>query len=155
MQNTFLKHYRHLQPQERMTLASLVHQKYSAGEIAKVLKRNTRSSGYCGQAAIRYSQQRCIDGRAPKKLHEDGALFGVVRHFLSIRCSPEQIALTLTHTCPKGHELRVVHKTIYKCIYAQPPSAVNVLQGFTDKLLSIAQPVRQSMAYDQDRKAAL
>lgn len=255
MQNTTPKRYCQLQPEERITLASMVHQKCSAGEIAKrlkrststitrELKRNAQGSGYCSQAAIRCSQQRRIAGRAPKKLHEDGVLFGVVHHFLSIRWSPEQIALTLAHTYPKGHELRVSHETIYNCIYAQPvgelkkdligalrharnkrvprskgqdrrghipdmlsihlrppeiedrlfpghwegdlikgkanasavgtlvertsrllmliklpdvqpASAANVLKGFTDKLLSIAQPLRQSMTYDQGREMAL
>jgi len=38
---------------------------------------------------------------------------------------------------------------------SKPASAANVHQGFTDKLLSIAQPMRQSMTYDQGRKMAL
>jgi IS30 family transposase len=38
---------------------------------------------------------------------------------------------------------------------SKPSSAANVLQGFTDKLLSIAQPMLQSMTYDQGREMAL
>ena len=30
------------------------------------------------------------------------------------------MALTRGETCPKGHELRVSHETIYNCIYAEP-----------------------------------
>ena len=37
----------------------------------------------------------------------------------------------------------------------QPASAANVLQAFTDKLLSIAAPMRQSMTYDQGREMAM
>ena len=37
----------------------------------------------------------------------------------------------------------------------KPASAANVLQGFTNKLLSIAQPMRRSMTYDQGREMAL
>ena len=37
----------------------------------------------------------------------------------------------------------------------KPASAANVLQGVTDKLLSIAQPLRLSMTYDQGREMAL
>ena len=37
----------------------------------------------------------------------------------------------------------------------QPASAANVLQGFTDKLLSIAQPLHQSMTYNQVREMAM
>ncbi|WP_284415884.1 IS30 family transposase, partial [Acidovorax sp. SUPP3334] len=44
----------------------------------------------------------------------------VVCHFLRLLWSPEQIALTLAHIFPKGHEHRVSHETIYNCIYAQP-----------------------------------
>jgi len=255
MQNTPSKRYQHLQPEERMTLASLVQQQYTACEIAKVLKRSTstvtreikrnaQSTGYSSQAAMTCSRLRRIQARASIKLHSEGVLFGVVHYFLCIRWSPEQIALTLAHTYPKGHKLRVSHETIYNCIYAQPvgelkrdliqalrharnkrvprskgqdrrghipdmlsirlrppeiedrqfpghwegdlikgkanasavgtlvdrtsrllmliklpdiqpASAVNVLQAFTDKLLSIAKPLRQSMTYDQGREMAM
>lgn len=37
----------------------------------------------------------------------------------------------------------------------KPASAANILQGFTDKLLSIAQPLRLSMTYGQGREMAL
>ena len=37
----------------------------------------------------------------------------------------------------------------------KPASALNVLQGFTDKLLSIALPLRLSMTYDQGREMAM
>jgi hypothetical protein len=39
MQHTPSKRYHQIQPKERMKLASLVHQKYTAGAMAKVLKR--------------------------------------------------------------------------------------------------------------------
>jgi IS30 family transposase len=38
--------------------------------------------------------------------------------------------------------------------HPQPASAANVLQAFTDKLRSIAQPMRQSMTYDQGSEMA-
>jgi IS30 family transposase len=38
---------------------------------------------------------------------------------------------------------------------SKPASADNVLHGFTDNLLSIAQPMRHSMTYDQGREMAL
>ena len=43
-----------------------------------------------------------------------------MRHFPGLRCSPEQIALTLACIHPKGDEHRVSHESIYNCIYAQP-----------------------------------
>jgi len=37
----------------------------------------------------------------------------------------------------------------------KPASAVNVMQAFSDKLLGIAAPMRQSMTYDQGREMAM
>jgi IS30 family transposase len=37
----------------------------------------------------------------------------------------------------------------------KPASAANVLQAFTDKLVSIAQPMRQTLTYDQGKEMAL
>lgn len=44
---------------------------------------------------------------------------------------------------------------LVKLPHPQPASAANVLQAFTDKLNSIAQPMRQSLTYDQGRGMAL
>ena len=41
---------------------------------------------------------------------------------------------------------------LIKLPHPNPASAANVLQAFTDKLLSIAVPMRQSMTYDQGRE---
>lgn len=249
------RRYQQLQPEDRVTLASLVQQKLGVREMAlalgrspstisRELRRNAEPSGYASAPARACAQQRRRQGRAPNKLHREDLLFDVVRHFLHLRWSPEQIALTLAHIYPKGHEHRVSHETIYNCIYAQPvgelkreliatlrhahnkrvprskgqgrrgqipdmlsihlrppeiedrqfpghwegdlikgagnasavgtlvertsrlvmlvklpdfkpASAANVLQGFTDKLLSIAAPMRQSMTYDQGREMAM
>jgi IS30 family transposase len=43
---------------------------------------------------------------------------------------------------------------LIKLPHPKPASAANVLQAFTDKLLSIAVPMRQSMTYDQGREMA-
>ena len=37
----------------------------------------------------------------------------------------------------------------------KPASATNVMQAFSDKLLGIAAPMRQSMTYDQGREMAM
>jgi len=37
----------------------------------------------------------------------------------------------------------------------KPASSVNVMQAFSDKLLGIAPPMRQSMTYDQGREMAM
>lgn len=44
---------------------------------------------------------------------------------------------------------------LIKLPHPKPASAANVLQAFTDKLNSIAQPMRLSMTYDQGREMAL
>jgi IS30 family transposase len=255
MQSTPQRRYQQLQPEDRVTLASLIQQKYTVREIALVLgrspstvsrelRRNAQPAGYASTAARTCALQRRRQGRAPNKLHRDGILFDVMRHFLGLRWSPEQIALTLAHIYPKGHEHRVSHETIYNCIYAQPvgelkreliatlrhahnkrvprskgedrrgqipdmvsihvrppeiedrqfpghwegdlikgaanasavgtlvertsrllmliklpefkpASAANVMQAFSDKLLGIAEPMRQSMTYDQGREMAM
>ena len=255
MQSTPARRYQQLQPEDRVTLASLVQQKFSVRAMAQVLgrspstisrelRRNAQPAGYASALARTCAQRRRLQGRPPSKLHSDGILFGLMRHFLCERWSPEQIALTLARIFPKGHEHRVSHETIYNCIYAQPvgelkreliatlrhahnkrvprskgqdrrgqipdmvsihmrppeiedrqfpghwegdlikgaanasavgtlvertsrllmlvklpefkpASAANVMQAFTDKLLGIAAPMRQSMTYDQGREMAM
>jgi IS30 family transposase len=44
---------------------------------------------------------------------------------------------------------------LIKLPHPKPASAANVLQAFTDKLLSVAQPMRLSMTYDQGREMAM
>jgi IS30 family transposase len=255
MQSTPQRRYQQLQPEDRVTLASLIQQKFTVRDIALVLGRspstisrellrNAQPAGYASTAARACALQRRRQGRVPNKLHRDGVLFDVMRHFLGLRWSPEQLALTLACIFPKGHEHRVSHETIYNCIYAQPvgelkreliatlrhahnkrvprskgqdrrgqipdmvsihlrppeiedrqfpghwegdlikgaanasavgtlvertsrllmliklpefkpASAANVMQAFSDKLLGIAAPMRQSMTYDQGREMTM
>ena len=255
MQSTPSKHYQQLQPEDRVTLASLAQQKFTVRAMAQVLgrspstisrelRRNAQPEGYASATASTCAQRRRQQSRPPIKLHPDGILFGLMRHFLGHRWSPEQLALTLARIFPKGHEHRVSHETIYNCIYAQPvgelkreliatlrhahnkrvprskgqdrrgqipdmvsihlrppeiedrqfpghwegdlikgaanasavgtlvertsrllmliklpefkpASATNVMQAFSDKLLGIAAPMRQSMTYDQGREMAM
>ena len=248
--------YRQLQPEDRVTIASLLLQRHSVRSIARLLGRSAstvsreiaRNSVSSDGYACRQAQQQWLyrrrSTRSDPKLHSQGILWFLVLHFLRLRWSPEQIALTLARLYPKGHELRVSHETIYNCIYAQPvgelrkeliatlrhahnkrlprskgqdrrgqipdmlsihvrppevedrqfpghwegdlikgagnasavgtlvertsrllmlvklpafkpASAANVMQAFTDKLLGIAQPMRQSMTYDQGKEMAL
>jgi IS30 family transposase len=124
-------YYRHLQPEDRMTLASLQQQNYSIRAMARVLhrspstisrelSRNADASGYASSQAQKRRQHRRQSARPQRRLHADSSLFGLVQHFLLARWSPEQIALTLARIYPKGHKSRVSHETIYNCIYAQP-----------------------------------
>jgi IS30 family transposase len=127
MQSSPQRRYQQLQPEDRVTLASLVQQKFSVREMAQAMGRSPSTiSREQRRNAQRQRNSACLHPAAaharppPNKLHREGVLFEVVRHFLSERWSPEQIALTLAHIYPKGHEHRVSTETIYNCIYAQP-----------------------------------
>ena len=109
------RHYQQLQPEDRVTLASLVQQKLGVREMAGVLNRSPstisrelrRNGGMQGYGSAQ-ARQQCINRRKAArpaiKLHADALLFDVVCHFLRLLWSPEQIALTLAHIFPKGHE---------------------------------------------------
>ena len=108
MQSSPSKRYQQLQPEDRVTLASLAQQKYTVRGMAQVLgrspstisrelRRNAQPAGYASATARACAKQRRKQGRSPNKLHRGGLLFDVVRHFLRERWSPEQIALTLAH----------------------------------------------------------
>ena len=132
------RHYQQLQPEDRVTMASLLQQNHSLRDIAAVLNRSPSTisrerqrnvvsavgtvvaSPYASATAQRSCQQRRRAGRPLAKLHTDRPMFEVVRRLLGIRWSPEQIALTLAALYPKGHGYRVSTETIYNCIYAQP-----------------------------------
>ena len=125
------KTYRQLQPEDRVTLASLRQQglgvraiagilQRSPSTISRELQRNADPLGYASTTARSRCQQRRLSGRPARKLDPEGVLFGVVRQCLRWRWSPEQIALTLARLYPLGHEYRVSHETIYNCIYAMP-----------------------------------
>lgn len=130
MPSTSTKTY-HLQPEDRLTLASLRQQGLGVRAMARVLgrspstvnrelQRNADSSGYANVTARTRCRQRRLAARPARKLDPEGVMFGVVRQCLGWRWSPEQIALTLASIYPKGHPYRVSHETIYNCIYAQP-----------------------------------
>lgn len=123
--------YRQLQPEERVTLASLLQQGHSLRSIAKVLERSPSSlsrevarnggaGGYASQPARQAAMQRRIRARPMPKLYPDGALWGVVSHLLTWLWSPRQIARTLRRMWPDNPDMHVSHETIYNAIYAHP-----------------------------------
>ncbi len=104
--------YRQLQPEDRVTMAAMKQQNYSASAMARVLgrpvctitrelKRNSTGASYASTQAQASSQRRRLDARPMRKLHMDSTLFGVVKHFLTQRWSPEQIALAMARVTPK------------------------------------------------------
>lgn len=155
--------YHQLQPEDRVTLASLKQQNYSIRAMARVLNRppstisrELRRNSTDGQYASVQAQQTCLNrrrrSRPTRKLHIDSILLAVVRYFLGHRWSPEQIALTLARIYPKGHEHRVSHETIYNCIYAQP---VGELRRELIACLRQARNKRVPRSKGQDRRGQI
>lgn len=115
------KSYSHLQPEDRVTLASLKQQNYSVRAMARVLgrpastiSRELRRNATGGQYGSAAAQQACLQRRRQArpcaKLQRDTLLFDVVQYLLRQRWSPEQIALTMARIYPKENEYRVSQK---------------------------------------------
>lgn len=64
--------------------------------------------------------QRLTASRPAAKLVPDGVLWGVVRHFLDHKWSPQEISATLKRAVPDQSDLNVSHETIYNASYAYP-----------------------------------
>ena len=157
------KSYQQLQPEERMTIASLLQQRCSITQIAQrlkrsavtisgELKRNAQDGCYASQVATTCTRQRRRSGRPAKKLHAEGILFGGAHHFLNQRWSPEQIALKLASIYPIGPGLRVSSETIYNCTYAQP---VGQLKKDLIQALRHARNKRVPRSKGQDRRGQI
>ena len=103
--------YTQLQPEERITLASLHQQGLSQRAIAKLLgrspssisrelRRNRCDRGYASRLAQMAYEQRRIAARPCPKLHADGSLWRVVCDLLTWAWSPQQISATLKRMHP-------------------------------------------------------
>jgi len=124
--------YRQLQPEDRMTMASMRQQGFSARAMARALSRSlstiTRELArnalpdlpYGSHTAQVASVSRRVASRPPAKLALDGTGWGVVRTMLDWKWSPQQMAATLKRVFPDDPERHVSHETIYTAIYAQP-----------------------------------
>ena len=124
--------YTQLQPEDRMTLASMKQQGCSVRAMARTLQRSpstvsrelSRNAGagqsYGSHVAQQSCQARRRDARSVAKLHRDGLAWGLVLTLLDWRWSPQQIAGTLKRAFPNEPARHVSHETIYTAIYAQP-----------------------------------
>ena len=123
--------YTHLQPEDRLTLASLHQQGFSQRAMARLLgrspstigrelKRNRSSDGYAFMPAQAACEARRQAAQPLAKLHTEGALWRVVCDLLLWRWSPQQIARTLRRMHPDDPRWHVSHETIYNAIYAYP-----------------------------------
>jgi len=124
--------YQQLQPEDRMTMASMLQQGLSARAMARALSRSpstiTRELARNTLADLPYGSQlaqvatvgRRVATRPVGKLDFAGVGWGVVRSMLDWKWSPQQIAATLKRVFPDEPERHVSHETIYTAIYAQP-----------------------------------
>jgi IS30 family transposase len=120
--------YRQLQPEDRMTMASMKQQGSSARAMARALGRSpstiTRELARNTLTAMPYGSHtaqvacfsRRVAARPLAKLAFDGVGWGVVRTMLDWKWSPQQIAATLKRVFPDDPKRHVSHETIY----AQP-----------------------------------
>ena len=125
------KKYTHLTTQERAIISTMRVDLCSVRSIAKRLCRSPssisreleRTDGavfYDANKAHLQSQARLVASRRTPKLHADGALFQVVREFLNLLWSPQQIAGKLKAMWPNDASQTASHETIYNAIYLHP-----------------------------------
>jgi IS30 family transposase len=124
--------YQQLQPEERITIASMKQQGLSVRAMARTLGRPASTvsrelarnacpvRGYASAVAQTISSTRRAAARPPRKLDHRGALSRVVLSLLSWKWSPQQISGTLQRMWPEDPSMQVSHETIYNAIYAQP-----------------------------------
>ena len=124
--------YRQLQPEERMTIATMCLARSSvramartlgrsAATISREIARNASAEGvYASMPAQSLSQTRRVQARAVPKLHPDHVLWSTVLTLLEWKWSPQQIAGILKRVWPQDPTMHVSHETIYTAIYAHP-----------------------------------
>jgi IS30 family transposase len=88
--------------------------------ISRELRRAPGSGAYDANLAHLQNGARRIAPRRLPKLDTDRALFQVVRHYLHLRWSPQQIANILRLMWPDDSDKTVSHETIYNAIYLHP-----------------------------------
>ena len=124
--------YQQLQPEDRMTIASMSQQGSSKRAMARLLGRSPstisrevkRNAASANEYASHTAQVRCFArrkaARPAAKLDTTSVCWSVVLTLLDWKWSPQQIAATLERVFPDEPEHHVSHETIYTAIYAQP-----------------------------------
>jgi IS30 family transposase len=121
--------YKHLQPEDRLTLASLVQQRLSQRSIVRLLGAQSSTicrkfahnghtaQGYAFKPAQAAREVRRAGARPAPKLHVQGALWQVVCDHLLWRWPPQQIARTLRAMPLDVLRQHASHESIYHAIY--------------------------------------
>jgi IS30 family transposase len=122
--------YQQLQPEDRMTIATMRQRGFSVRAIARTLERapstiarEVARNTSAGQSyGSHHAQPRALacrrNARRNGKLHTQSVCWGVVRTLLRWKWSPQQISATLKQVFPHQREFQVSHETIYTAIYA-------------------------------------
>jgi len=125
------KLYTHLTTQDRAVVMTMRDDLCSIRSIAKrlcrspstisrELKRTVCTSTYNAGDAHRQSEARRIAPRRIRKMHPDGTLFLIVRIYLKLLWSPQQISRILKSMWPDDSSNTVSHETIYNALYLHP-----------------------------------
>jgi IS30 family transposase len=127
-----LTKYDQLQPEGRMTIASMSQQRCSVRATARTLHRAPstisrellrKASGgkaYGSNVAQQACQARRCAAKPETKLDVDGFAWLLVLTLLDWRWSPQQISGTFKRVFPNDPTRHVSHETIHTAIYAQP-----------------------------------
>ena len=124
--------YEQLQPEDRMTIASMSQQRCSVRAMAgtlhrapstiscELLRNTTDGKVYGSHVAQQACQARRCAAKPETKLDVDGFAWLRVLTLLDWRWSPQQISGTLKRVFANDPTRHVSHETIYTAIYAQP-----------------------------------
>ena len=126
-----MQHYLHLSIVEREEIRSYLDQRKSIRYIARKLSRspstiarevhrNTNRSKYFAFSAQRLCNERKCIPRKQRRLVPRTVLWDLVMEKLSLRWSPDQIAVHLKETYPLDMTKHISHETIYQAIYVLP-----------------------------------
>jgi len=159
-----LAHFRQLQPEERVRLASLKQQDLSVRKIALALERSpatisrelrrntTQQWGYASQLAQKLSQTRRAESYENRPKMDKPEVRQEVLERLRRYWSPQQIAKDLKRSHPEDSQRQVCAETIYAAIYAYPKGE---LRKELLSCLRFANSKRKKRSAGQDRRGKL
>ncbi|MEM5288483.1 transposase [Paraburkholderia sabiae] len=118
------KRYQQLQPEERLTIASLRQQgssiramaripRRSSSTVSRELARNCGPEHYASMPAQALSVARRATARRPAKLDPQAVTWRIVLTLLDWKWSPQQISGTLKRMYPNDSSQRDSRETIY------------------------------------------
>lgn len=135
-----MKHYHHINTQERAILLLELESGTSLRQIARKLNRHpstlsrelkrnhVKPSSYCAVSADNAYHIRRRNSVKPRTLQANQVLCDKVEsHLIQRKWSPEQISASLKTTYPNQSTMHVSHETIYAHIYAYPKGELRKL----------------------------